>query len=472
MNLKSHKKIDFYARRGVKYTHIVFQLRKSSSTYYFAEAQRIEHELKLTYETLGVKPLFDTTSTLEDSYTREISHRHGLDRYFSVNFFNENVNAENYINEILLAIALTNTVELVYPASEPESLRWGGQDGTPPVPAFPESNKHRDNTAISLANYQPIQHYLWPAKHVSDGFKLGGIDGTAGLAYRGGKGENVTLITVASDAWFTDHINLPHKRALVEGKVKVGGDNSAAVGVMAGLNLGRGIVGIAPGAMVGYACPGVQYLYNLYHRLKPGDVIHLGMQRIGVKIAYGDTSGFLPVEFEPAWFDIISMLTDKGIHVIESAGHGGFSLDHPALKGKFDRARRDSGAIIVGALDPRTGLRLPVCNFGSRVDNSSWGASVVTASYCEATLFNQTNAWYINNFSGTAAATAIVAGATACLSSITLAYDKLISPQQLRLILTGNGTVLKENNSALMGTQPDLGRAIYAMFALPERLEA
>jgi len=472
MNLKSHKKIDFYARRGVKYTYIVFQLRKSSNTYYFAEAQRIEHELKLTYETLGVKPLFDTTSTLEDSLARESNHRHGLDRYFMVSFFNENVNSENYINEILLAIALTNTVEIVYPASDPVSLRWGNQQGASSAPEYPDPKMHDDTTTLSLANYQPMQHYLWPAKHVSDGYKLGGIDGTAGLPYRGGKGENITLITNELDAWFTEHINLPHNRALVEGKPKVGSDNSASVGIMAGLSLGRGIVGIAPGAKVGYSNQGVQHLYNLYHRLKPGDIIQIGMQHLGVKMAYGNTAVYLPVEFEPAWFDIISMLTDKGIHVIESAGHGGISLDHPALKDKFDRSHRDSGAIIVGALDPRTGLRLPFSNFGSRLDNSSWGALVVTTSYGQATLFNQPNAWYINNFSGTAAATAIVAGAAACMSSIAIAYGKPLSPQQLRLILTSNGTVLKENNSALMGTQPDLGRAIYAIFALPERVEA
>ncbi|MEA9392832.1 S8 family serine peptidase [Acerihabitans sp. TG2] len=472
MNLKSHKKIDFYARRGVKYTYIVFQLRKSSNTYYFAEAQRIEHELKLTYETLGVKPLFDTTTTLEDSVTRESSHRHGLDRYFMVSFFNENVNAENYINEILLAIALTNTVELVYPASDPISLRGGNQDSLSFEPAYTKPTTGHDTTTLSLANYQPMQHYLWPAKHVSTGYKLGGIDGTAGLAYRGGRGENVTLITNELDAWFTDHINLPHKRSLVEGNTKIGGDNSATVGIMAGQSIGRGIVGITPAAMLGYASQGVQNLYHLYHRLKPGDIIQIGMQHLGVKMAYSDTPAYLPVEFESAWFDIISMLTDKGIHVIQSAGHGGVSLDHPALKGKFDRSQRDSGAIIVGALDPRTGLRLPFSNFGSRVDNASWGTSVVTTSYGQATLFNQPNAWYINNYSGTAAATAIVAGAVACLSSIAIAYNKSLSPQQLRLILTSNGTILKENNSALMGTQPDLGRAIYAMFSLPERLEA
>lgn len=471
MNLKSHKKIDSYARRGVKYTNIIFQLRKSSNTYYFAEAQRIEHELKLTYETLGVKPLFDTTGMLEDNASREACHRHGLDRYFMVNFFNENVNGEHYINEILLAIALVNTVDIVYPSSEPVSLRLGNQDRKSQTTILNPSYIPSQGPGTPIENFQSMQHYLWPAKHVFAGYNLGGIDGTAGLPYQGGKGENVSIISNEPDAWFTDHVNLPHVRKIVEGDVRVGTDNTATVGIMAGRNTGLGIMGIAPEAKVGYSSQGVQHLYNLYHRLKAGDVIQIGMQHIGVKIAYGDTYGFVPVESEPAWFDIISMLTEKGIHIIEAAGHGAINLDHPALKGKFDRNRRDSGAILVGALDPRTGLRSAFSNFGSRVDSSSWGAFVVTTSYGHATLYNQINAWYINDYSGIGAATAIVAGASACLSSIAIAYKKRLTPLQLRSLITSNGTVLAENNSALVGTQPDLGRAIFAMFAQPELVE-
>ncbi|WP_413735277.1 hypothetical protein ACL2XP_21710 [Sodalis sp. RH21] len=394
--------------------------------------------------------------------------KYGLDRYFVVNFFNDNVNSENYINDILLAIAQVNTVDIVYPSAEPISLHADNQTNMISHETLSPSEMTGDKAASPLTSFRPIQHYLWPAKHFFENFKLGGIDGIAGSAYEGGKGENVTIISNEPDAWFNEHINLPHERALVEGEIIIGSHNTSAVGIMAGLNLGYGILGIVPNAKMGYSSPGVQHLYNLYHRLNAGDVIQIGMQHHGILMAQGEKPCSLPVEFEAAWFDIISALTDKGIHVIEAAGHGAFNLDHPVLKGKYDRGRRDSGAIMVGALDPRTGLKTPLSNFGSRVDSSSWGAFVATTSYGHATLFNQTNAWYINDFSGINAANPIIAGAAACLSSIAAAYNAALSPQRLRELLTGTGTVLAQNNSALMGTQPDLSKAIYAMFAQPD----
>lgn len=466
MSEKFHKKIDFFAQRDVKYSSIIFQLRKNNvGSYYFSEAQKIEHELKFNFETMGINPLFDISSSPRDDATREMNRQFGLDRYFKIKFFNENVNSADYINEILQAISLFSSVEVVYPASEPVSLRAGNSadaylNNRPII-----HNETNASEETGIPNFIPLQYYLWPARHCFNGFKLGGVDGAAGLAYEGGRGENVTIITNEPDAWYTGHTNLPRERAVVEGTVVVGNDNTASVGVMAGLELGYGIIGIASRAKVGYAARGLQHLYNLYHRLKAGDVIQIGMQHQGGNMSYYNQECFVPVEYEPAWFDLISALTSKGVHVVQAAGNGAVNLDHPMFNGKFNRSVKDSGAIIVGALDPRTGLRAAYSNFGSRLDSSSWGDYVVTTSYGYATLLNQTNAWYINNYSGNSPANPIVAGVVACLSSIAIANKKTMSTFQLRELLTSSGTVLAENFSSIIGTQPDLGKAVYALFS-------
>ncbi|NDL61311.1 S8 family serine peptidase [Acerihabitans arboris] len=466
MSEKFHKKIDFFAQQGVKYTNIVFQLKRNNvGSYYFSEAQKIEHELKFNFETMGINPLFDVSGSPRDDSTREMNKRFGLDRYFKVKFFNDNVNSADYINGILHAIALFSSVETVYPSSEPISLRSGDIQDLSHAAKPIIYNETKSSVESDIPNFVSLQYYLWPARHCFNGFKLGGVDGAAGLAYEGGRGENVTIITNEPDAWFTGHKNLPQERAIVEGAVTVGNDDTASVGVMAGLELGYGILGIASRAKVGYAARGLQYLYNLYHRLKAGDVIQIGMQHQGGCMTYHNQGCYVPVEFEPAWFDMISALTTKGIHVIQAAGNGAVNLDHPAFNGKFNRNLQDSGAIIVGALDPRTGLRAAYSNFGSRLDSASWGDYVVTTAYGYATLLNQTNAWYINNYSGNSPANPIVAGVVACLSSIAIANKKSVSPIQFRELLTNTGTVLEENLSSIIGTQPDLGKAIYALFS-------
>ncbi|WP_413727156.1 S8 family serine peptidase [Sodalis sp. RH19] len=466
MSDKILKKIDFFAQQGVKYTNIVFQLKRNNAgAYYFSEAQKIEHELKFNFETMGVSPLFDISGSPRDDAAKEMNKTFGLDRYFKIKFFNENVNAVEYINEILHAIALFSSVETVYPTTEPVSLRGARSYNALHTEQPTLDDEPKTLNGVENYNFVPLQYYLWPARHCFNSFRLGGVDGTAGLSYAGGRGENVTIITNEPDAWFTGHINLPPERAIVEGAVTVGCDNTASVGVMAGLELGYGIMGIASRAKVGYAARGLQYLYNLYHRLKAGDVIQIGMQHQGGNRSYYNQECYLPVEFEPAWFDMISALTSKGIHVIEAAGNGAINLDHPILNGKFNRHQRDSGAIIVGALDPRTGLRAAYSNFGSRIDSSSWGDFVVTTSYGYATLLNKTNAWYINNFSGNSPANPIVAGVAACLSSIAIANKKNLTAPQFRELLTSTGTVLAENFSSIIGTQPDLGKAIYTLFS-------
>jgi len=109
------------------------------------------------------------------------------------------------------------------------------------------------------------------------------------------------------------------------------------------------------------------------------------MVQIGLHIDIGRVANcqsycFLPDEYLPHRYDEIRALTDRGIHFIEAAGNGDVDLDHPDFNYKFDRNYRDSGAIIVGALDPETGGEAWFSSWGSRVDSARWGDHVVTTT--------------------------------------------------------------------------------------------
>ena len=59
--------------------------------------------------------------------------------------------------------------------------------------------------------------------------------------------------------------------------------------------------------------------------------------------------GYGPVEADESVFNAIQYAVANRIVVVEAAGNGGVNLDGAACGTTFDRTRRDSGAIIVGA---------------------------------------------------------------------------------------------------------------------------
>src|SRR6185503_15780254 len=128
---------------------------------------------------------------------------------------------------------------------------------------------------------------------------------------------------------------------------------------------GIGVTGIAHRAKLGLINPvsdGI--VLNIAAAIKratsvmhAGDVMLLELQSInGPRFDVATGRGLLPIEFEPDVFQAIKAATSKGIVVIESAGNGSEDLDHPDYNGAFDRNRRDSGAILVGAGLPEGGV--------------------------------------------------------------------------------------------------------------------
>ena len=91
---------------------------------------------------------------------------------------------------------------------------------------------------------------------------------------------------------------------------------------------------------------------------------------------------WVPVEESQGDFDAIRNATARGVVVVEAAANGGQDLDDPFFRGRFDRAVRDSGAILVGAGMPYTGQVQGFSNHGRRVDVQGWGSNHIAVCEC------------------------------------------------------------------------------------------
>jgi serine protease len=150
--------------------------------------------------------------------------------------------------------------------------------------------------------------------------------------------------------------------------------------------------------------------------------------------------------------------------VVEAAGNGGVDLDDPAYHGLFERAVRDSGAILVGASTATS--RAPMCwtNYGSRVDVHGWGEKVVTLGYGDLFAASD-NRDYTATFSGTSSAAPMVAGAVASLQGASLAAGKgPVGPRVMRELLRSTGTP-QADSAKHIGSLPNLRTAIPKLLA-------
>jgi subtilisin family serine protease len=167
-------------------------------------------------------------------------------------------------------------------------------------------------------------------------------------------------------------------------------------------------------------------------------------------------------------FDAVRAATLKGIHVIAAGGNGSSNLDSSVYKGIFDRSKRDSGSVIVGATDGATLKRASFSNYGKIVDANGWGRNVYTTGYGD--LFypiNDSRQKYTKVFSGTSSATPIVTSAAgAILSAAKQQLGRVLKPKELRDLLRKYGTAVP---SGLIGPRPDL-KKLMAAIGLPRGL--
>lgn len=130
---------------------------------------------------------------------------------------------------------------------------------------------------------------------------------------------------------------------------------------------------------------------------------------------------------------------------------------------------RDSGAILAGAFCAKDGKKASFSSYGSRITSSAWGCwDVVTTGYGDLYKNAGANDSYTATFAGTSSANPIIAGVVASLSGIAKANGITVTPRQMRQILAETGTPLANGDSAKVGTQPDMERAVARIMALKD----
>ena len=332
---------------------------------------------------------------------------------------------------------------------------------------------------------EAFQGYLDPAPR--------GMDIRYAWTLPGGHGENVQIVDIEYN-WNLNHNDLIHATSdlfiyvkgvnpLPEPVSNEGNKNhgTAVLGELVAAPDGIGVTGIAYGARLGLVNPLTQgtvpdvagAIKRATAAMNAGDVMLLEQQSTaGPRLDLLTGQGFLPIEFEPDIFAAIKAATNKGIIVVESAGNGFENLDHPAYNGLFDRNRRDSGAIIVGAGLPQGGVygigpdlaRTEESNFGSCVDVQGWGRFVTTAGYGLLRREQGEDNWYTDLFGATSGATAMVAGAAAVLQSIVKERGREpLTPGELRRLLITTGTPQTSGLNERIGPRPNLRAAIAAL---------
>jgi len=364
------------------------------------------------------------------------------------------------------ALNALQEVEIAYPA---------------PLPAPPPSSGadiYSQDDPPATPNFVFLQGYLKPAP--------GGIDARHTWHLPGGKGQNVSIVDIEYDFKAT-HEDLP-TIPIIGGQLWSGYGNdhgTAVLGELAAKNNSYGATGIAYASVVKFSSACMNRFtqscdYNLPNAINTaktntvrGDVILVEQQ---TSVCGGAGTGWYgPVEWTQSVYDAIKFATAAGRIVVEAAGNGGGDLDHSTCKNLFNRATRDSGAIIVGAGAPPNHFqtdrsRLGISSYGSRVDLQGWGVNVVTTGYGD--LYGPTpKREYTKYFSGTSSASAMVAGAAAILSSINQANGHVPTPNAIRLALIKTGSVQQASTwfpiSQHIGPRPNLKMAA-AKFAEPK----
>lgn len=313
-----------------------------------------------------------------------------------------------------------------------------------------------------IPDYTPRQHYLLGQAAVAP-YRIGGVNAVRARNVPGAKGESMRVISSEVDHWAYQHSDLPEPSLELSVDAITGAHDTASVGIIASRENAFGTTGIVPRAQLWYLQWGTERLLQIAQHLNAGDVLQLGVHYNYSPIpeAGCHTDCFMPLEyFDPVRDTIAYLVEELGVHVILPSGNGGIDLDHTHFKGYFQRDRFDSGAIYVGSVDPKTGLRSGFADYGQRVDLFSWGANVTSTTWSRS---NPTSA-YTHTFNGTSASNPIIAGAVAALQGVARAHGLgNIAPKTLRRYLVSTGYPQINGNRSEIGVQPDLHEAIRKM---------
>jgi len=341
---------------------------------------------------------------------------------------------------------------------------------------------------VHTPDFTSRQGYLNPAPE--------GIDARYAWTLPGGSGAGVSIIDIEG-AWNFSHEDLLQNQGGVVGGTQSSdlhwrNHGTAVVGEFGGDRNSFGITGISPDARVGaisiFGLGTSQAIVLTANKLKPGDIILIELHRPGPRHNFqgrGDQEGYIAIEWWPDDFAAIHYATKKGIIVVEAAGNGAENLDDPLYEQRppnfpstwtnpFNRANRDSGAIVAGAGAPPPGThghnhgpdrsRLGFSNYGKLIDAQGWGREVTSTGYGDLQGGSNQNEWYTDRFSGTSSASPIVVGAVACIQGILYKHSKCLTPATARALLRATGSPQQDApgrpRTQRIGNRPNLRQMV------------
>jgi hypothetical protein len=333
-----------------------------------------------------------------------------------------------------------------------------------------------------------------------------GIDARYAWTRPGGDGASVQIVDIER-AWRFTHEDLRGAGGVLGGFpvdcLRERNHGAAVLGILRGDANAFGVKGICPGATVrGYSTrtqfmpitqiPGTadtsaaivaaaDLLTNDGADRHTGHILLLELHRQGPGGLY------IAIEWWPDDLAAIQHAVSLDLVVVEAAGNGDrvatgadldsavydnpwpdFEFDPLTWKNPFRRSVVDSGAIVVGASVPPIGTvrvdrsRLAYSNYGSRVDVQGWGDEVISTGYGTRQGGTNEDRWYVQQFGATSGASAMVAGAVACIQGVRRQQGRTpLTSTGARALLVATGSAQKDDlpwwpKSQSIGPRPNL----------------
>ena len=299
----------------------------------------------------------------------------------------------------------------------------------------------------------------------------------------GGKGENIRVVDVEK-AFQKDHpvfedINLSfvkHPSSVFDSRQTQEYHGTAVLSIIGSGHENPRMMGLAPKAELGFvsyysdfknifSLNTYQEFYDVItnhlsnsfvraaEQLREGDVLLVEVQ---VPIWSHSLNSIIPGSLVPPSFyspvrEILNKISERGIHVVISAGNMGQDFNETYFKDRLSR-NFNSNLIYVGSTIQEGNhlLRSSKSNHGDLIDIYGPGEKVFAAGRFP----NQENQLYSANFSGTSSGGAVVAGLITQVLGLAKAQGKVISPERLRLALKKAGKPVF-NNKEIVGTYLD-----------------